>query len=211
MSSTTRFPKIPDDQITPLVAELLELIQLQIEEIRLLRDEIARLKNQKPRPRIKPSTLESASKARNVRRNVRKRKKRQKRSKSKKIEIHDVVHIKPDTIPEGSTLKSYQDYLVQDMVIGNWNTCYRRQRWQTPSREYVSGQLPKHIAGSHFGPTLTAFILYQYYGCHVTQPLIKEQLNELGVQISTGQVITTSSLKTRIGSMMRKTRSCLLV
>ncbi len=33
MSSTTRFPKIPKDQITPLVAELLELIQLQMEEI----------------------------------------------------------------------------------------------------------------------------------------------------------------------------------
>jgi hypothetical protein len=31
MSSTTRFPKIPKDQITPLVAELLELIQLQID------------------------------------------------------------------------------------------------------------------------------------------------------------------------------------
>jgi len=58
MSITTRLPKIPEDQITPLVAELLELIQLQIAEIQLLKDEIARLKNQKPRPKIKPSTLE---------------------------------------------------------------------------------------------------------------------------------------------------------
>jgi hypothetical protein len=49
LALTTRFPKIPKDQITPLVAELLELIQLQMEEIQLLRDEIARLKNQKPR------------------------------------------------------------------------------------------------------------------------------------------------------------------
>jgi hypothetical protein len=31
MSSTTRFPKIPKDQITPLVAELLELIQLHLD------------------------------------------------------------------------------------------------------------------------------------------------------------------------------------
>lgn len=46
MSITTRLPKIPEDQITPLVAELLELIQLQIAEIQLLKDEIARLKNQ---------------------------------------------------------------------------------------------------------------------------------------------------------------------
>jgi hypothetical protein len=48
--------------------------------------------------------------------------------------------------------------------------------------------LPEHVSGSHFGSTLTAFILYQYYGCHITQPLIKEQLHELGVDISTGQI-----------------------
>jgi hypothetical protein len=62
MSITTRFPKIPEEQITPLMAELLELIQLQREEIQFLRDEIARLKGHKPRPNIKPSRLETASK-----------------------------------------------------------------------------------------------------------------------------------------------------
>jgi len=184
MSSTTRFPKIPKEQITPLVAELLELIQLQIEEIHLLRDEIARLKNQKPRPKIKPSSLEKPS----TKGKTKKRKKRRKKSKTKKMEIHDVISIKPDNLPDGSKLKDYQDYIVQDLIIGNWNTCYRRQRWQIPSGEYVLGQLPEHIAGSHFGPTMRAFILYQYYGCHVTQPLIKEQLHELGVDISTGKI-----------------------
>ena len=182
MSITTRFPKIPEEQITPVVAELLELIQLQMDEIQFLRDEIARLKGQKPKPNIKPSRLEKASK----RSAIKKRKKRPK--KSKKIEIHEVVPIKPDNIPEGSRLKDYQEYVVQDIVLGNWNTCYRRQRWQTPSGEYILGQLPEYVKGSHFGSTLTAFILYQYHGCHVTQPLIQEQLHELGVSISTGQI-----------------------
>jgi hypothetical protein len=184
MSITTRLPKIPEDQITPLVAELLELIQLQMEEIRLLKDEIARLKNQKPRPKIRPSTLERTS----SKRKTKKRKKRPKKSKTKKIEIHDVVCITPDNLPDGSKLKDHQDYIVQDIIIGNWNTRYRRQRWQTPSGDYVLGQLPNEVAGNHFGPTLIAFILYQYYGCHVTQPLIKEQLHELGVSISSGQI-----------------------
>ncbi len=53
-----RIPKIPEDQIAPIAAELLELIQLQMEEIYLSRDEIARLNNQKPRPKIRPSSLE---------------------------------------------------------------------------------------------------------------------------------------------------------
>ena len=58
MNPLTRLPKIPSDQITPLVAELLGTIQLQMEEIQLLKDEIARLKGQKPKPKIKPSNLE---------------------------------------------------------------------------------------------------------------------------------------------------------
>ena len=112
MLSTTRFPKIPKEQITPLVAELLELIQLQMEEIQLLKDEIARLKNQKPRPKIKPSRLESRSKTGKAK----KKKKRRKRSKAKKMEIHEVVPIKPDNLPDGSKLKDHQDYLVQDLI-----------------------------------------------------------------------------------------------
>ncbi len=180
MSITTRFPKIPEDQMTPLVAELLQLTQLQMEEIQLLRDEIARLKGQKPRPNIKPSRLELSPK----RSKTKKRKKRPKKSKTKKIEIHEVVSIKPDNLPDGSKLKDYQDYVVQDLIIGNWNTCYRRP----PSGDYVTGRLPEHVSGSHFGSTMTAFLLYQYYGCHVTQPLIKEQLHELDVNISTGQI-----------------------
>ena len=58
MSATTRFPKIPEEQITPVVAELLELVRLQMDEIQFLRDEIARLKGQKPKPNIKASSLE---------------------------------------------------------------------------------------------------------------------------------------------------------
>jgi hypothetical protein len=104
------------------------------------------------------------------------------------IEIHEVVSIIPDNLPEGSKLKDYQEYIVQDIVLGNWNTFYHRQPWQTPSGETILGQLPENLARSHFGSTLTAFILYQYYGCHVTQPLIKEQLHELDVNISTGQI-----------------------
>jgi uncharacterized small protein (DUF1192 family) len=175
---------ISEDQITPVVAQLLAIIELQIEEIQLLKDEIARLKGQKPKPKIKPSILQ------NQKRSAKKqqRRKRANKSKSKKLEIHQVISIAPNHIPAGSTFKGYQDYTVQDLMIANWNICYRRQRWQTPKGDYIVGQLPDEVSGSHYGASLTAFILYQYYGCHVTQPLIVEQLNELGVQISSGQV-----------------------
>jgi len=181
--NTKRIPKIPEDQITPLAAELLELVQLQREEIYLLRDEIARLKNQKPRPKIKPSRLEKKG-SNKTRKKVTKN--RPEKCKKKKIEIHEEVSLKPDNLPDGSKLKDCQEYIVQDLIIGNRNICCRRR--QTPSGEYMIGKLPEHVAGSHFGSTLRAFILRQYYGCHVAQPLIKEQLNELGADISTGQI-----------------------
>jgi hypothetical protein len=50
MTTTPRIPKIGDEERTPLVATLLEIIQIQQEQILQLKNEIARLKGQKPRP-----------------------------------------------------------------------------------------------------------------------------------------------------------------
>ena len=54
MKLTTRMPKIDPEKVTPEIAQLLSIIELQIKEIQLLKDEIARLKGQKPKPKIKP-------------------------------------------------------------------------------------------------------------------------------------------------------------
>jgi hypothetical protein len=61
-------PDIPEDERSPIVDKLIDICTMQQElivalqeQIQILKDEIARLKNQSPRPRIKPSTLESRS------------------------------------------------------------------------------------------------------------------------------------------------------
>ena len=51
-------PDIPGDQRTPAVLRLLELCHRQQEKLQALRDEVARLKGQKPKPVIRPSALE---------------------------------------------------------------------------------------------------------------------------------------------------------
>jgi hypothetical protein len=62
--------------------------------------------------------------------------------------------------------------------------------YETPDGSYVSGKLPANLQDGHFGPTLIRFVLYQYYHCHVTQPLLLEQLHEIGVDISAGHLNT---------------------
>ena len=52
----------------------------------------------------------------------------------------------------------------------------------------IAGKLPANLNRKHYGPPLIRFILYQYYQCHVTQPLLLEQLHEMGFDISAGQL-----------------------
>ena len=57
MSASKTISKIPEEEITQFAAVFWEIIQAQVEEIQRLKDEIARLKGQKPKPKIKPSNL----------------------------------------------------------------------------------------------------------------------------------------------------------
>ena len=102
MTPLTQLPKIPSDQITPLVAELLGTIQLQMEEIQFLKDEIARLKGQKPKPKIKPSNLEKET---DTKKSSEKKPKSRKKSKTKKLEINQDIPLKPENLPPGSNLR----------------------------------------------------------------------------------------------------------
>jgi len=179
--------QIPDEEKTPLVLHLLELIQVQAEEIQKLRDEIAHLKGQKPKPNIKPSKLEKCSKQNQKKKN-KKRPGSKKRSKTKNLQIHDEKTIEPPHIPVGSRFKGYQNYIIQDIKFEPFNIRYRLERWEGPDGEYIIGKLPQEVMGSHFGCTLRSFILYQYYHAHVTQPLILEQLSEIGIEISSGEI-----------------------
>ena len=186
---TRKLPQISDftaDQVTPTVLMLLEFCHVQQEQIQALRDEIARLKGQKPKPNIKPSKLENGEKGTDKQKG--KSDRQGKRKKTCELEIHEVVCIAPEAVPEGSRFKGYEDFTVQDIRIEGHTTRYRMERWATPDGECLVGKLPPEVGKAHCGPTLRSCILYQYHHAHVTQPLILEQLKEWGVDISTGQI-----------------------
>jgi hypothetical protein len=192
-------PEIRAEERTPLVEALLAIIRelldrnQQLEEIVLqLRDEIAILKGQKPRPKIKPSSLESDTPP-SQQQGPKKEKPDQrpgseKRSKNVELTIHHRLPLHIDDLPVGAVFKGYEDYIVQELLIETRNTLYLRARYQLPDGSSVLAPLPADvIAGSHFGPTLTAFILHQYHN-GLTQPLLLEELHDFGVDISAGQL-----------------------
>ncbi len=97
---------------------------------------------------------------------------------------------------------------MQEIEITLHNRCYQRERWKTPAGNELTGQLPEHLKHNHFGPKLRQFILYQYFHNHVTQPLLLNQLRELGVSISSGQL---SNLLTKKNAPFMTEKNALLL
>ena len=166
-----------------------ERIHLLQELTQSLKDEIARLKGNNPKPKIKPSNLEKDREEKeHKRRRKGKRPGSAKRNKTAQLQIHETVDVPPEHVPEGSRFKGYENYTVQDIKFCSHNTVYRLERWETPEGATIVGKLPVGVSVDHFGVTLVSFILYQYYHGHVTQPLILEQLWDVEVDISSGQL-----------------------
>src|SRR4051794_20158145 len=187
-------PDIPEAERTPLVRQLLDIIALQQDRIQQLEerlhqleDEIARLKGLKARPRIAPSSLESPT--RPPRDPKAKRPGSAKRSKAALLTITEEVVVPLPDVPPEAAFKGYEDFVVQDLVLQPRVIRYRREHWLTPDGHSLVAPLPADVRpGSHFGPDLICFILHQYHHQHVTQPLLLEQLHQLGIDISAGEL-----------------------
>jgi len=189
-------PLIPAKEMTATVKLLLAIIEpqqvtiQQLEErVTQLEAEVARLKKLPPKPKIKPSTMNNSDKHQKPATGTSGKKKRPGSNKRhKRTEIHRSVIVQPDDLPAGSRLLGYQDYVVQDLLIRPFNTRYRLARYKSPEGHQLIGQLPAHLKGTHFGPTLQSYILYQYHHQRVTQPLILQQMREWHVDLSSGQI-----------------------
>jgi hypothetical protein len=188
-----QLPKISDEDRTPLVDVLLELLAWQEKKIDQLEQEILKLKGETTKPKIKPSKMDDDNSGqdddgKDDNSDTTKKNKGPKRSKTQNLKIDITVEIKPDNIPQGSVFKGHRDVVIQNIKFETFNTCYRLAQYQTPDGSYVSGQLPEGLDGCHFGNDLISFILYQYHHQHVTQPLLLKQLQDLGVDISSGRL-----------------------
>lgn len=203
-------PEIAPAERTPLVEALLailghqqEIIVRQDEELKAQKDEIRKLKGGAGRPKLKPSNLNQ---------NSRSGKKKKKNNKpgddsgkgqgdkgaqgqdggqqhpgvsSARVEEQQVEL--PGTGP-GWEFKGYRDYWVEDLLLEGVHRCYQLEHWRSPEGHYHTASVPLAVNGGHFGPTLVSYILHQHYHNRVPQKLLLEDLSNLGVKISAGQL-----------------------
>jgi len=156
--------------MTPLVKKLvaqidalLEALQRANSEVQQMRDEIARLKGQKARPKFKSSKMDENTDRNQVDgddegaspRDGEKSKRAgsAKRSKTAQLQIHAECVIAPAApVPSDARFKGYRDVVVQGLVIKAHNTRYRLESWLTREGAYLTGQLPASVQGHHFDP-----------------------------------------------------------
>ena len=194
---------IPLEEQSPVVIQLVKLNRQLQAEIESLRDEVNRLKGLPETPKRAPANAQPGSlnnpqkpsqsangkkkKPRKRTTNDGKRPGSAKQAKTPKLQIHDIQELRIDDLPEGTRSRGFVDYHVQDILFQPYNTRYRRARYQLPDGTLRTAPLPSHVRG-HFGPTLRSYVIQQHHHNMVTQPLLHEELNEIGVQISSGMI-----------------------
>ncbi len=111
--------RIPDiEALTPrelkaLLLRLLERVAALEQENAALRDEIARLKGLKGRPKFQPSGMETATEPKSARAG---REKRRRGGKIAKLAIDDERVIETQA-PADWRFKGYESYVVQDLIL----------------------------------------------------------------------------------------------
>jgi len=188
---------IQDENTRELIGQLLNLVEklsadlrdAQL-EIQRLRDENNRLKGEQGKPKIKgntpkpPPTDHSSEKERHQ--------SRQRHKKSKKAEIQidreQVVEVDPTILPKDAKFKGYQDVVVQDILLRTDNILFHKQKYYAHStRKTYLAELPRGYEGQ-FGPGIKALTLVFYYGIGTSEPKILEFFENVGINISSGEI-----------------------
>jgi len=170
------------------------------DENQKLKDHIAKLEKRSKKPRLKEKRKSNNKESRGkVCKDAKtKRGKSTECKRKENLKIHETKVLQPEVIPANAVFKTYKDYTVQDIKISPFNTLYRRAVYSLPNGELISAKLPEGIKNIHYGVDLRAYIVNEYYTKRVTQDLICEHLNDLGVIISKAEISNILSTKNKV-------------
>lgn len=173
-----------------LIEKLEEKLAKQEKRIEELEGELKASKKLKGKPKLSASRLNEKPKSGRGKGFA-------KRSKKGNFKVDEERIIEPPGGEEKRLFNGYRDYDVQELELRRQNIRFRLAEYVKEDGTTVAGKLPLEYQGGHYGPKLRSYILYQHYQCRVPQPLIGEQLQELGIEISAGQL---SRLLTDLGA-----------
>lgn len=159
-------------------------------EIQRLRDENNRLKGEQGKPNIKANKPKPPPSNYSSEQERRKPKPRQKRAKKATIKIHreQTLEVDKSRLPEDAEFKGYEDVVVQDVVFRADNVCFHKEKyWAYSTGKTYLAELPLGYEGQ-FGPGLKALTLTLYYGGGMSEAKIRDLYENIGVQISAGEV-----------------------
>ncbi len=182
------------NHIEILVCELCELK----EENQGLRDEIARLKGGKGKPKVKANRTEDEEenndegkkKARKRKprsnKNTRERKARKERIK---IDREEIIELDRNELPEDVVSKGYREVVIQNIIFKTDNVCYRLEKLYSPATgKYYEARMPAGLAGQSYHSDLEALVLMFYFQLRVTQNKIQKLLTTNEIVISAGKI-----------------------
>jgi hypothetical protein len=197
MFESVDLSNIQDENARQLIVQLLNLIEDLSADLRdaqaqnqRLRDEINRLKGEQGKPKIKGNTPKPPRVDYSSEKERRKPKPRQKQAKKAKLEIHreQTLEVDKGSLPPDAEFKGYEDVVVQDVVFCADNVCFHKEKfWASSTGRTYMAELPRGYEGQ-FGPGLKALTLTLYFGGGMSEPKIRGLYENVGVQISSGQL-----------------------
>jgi regulator of replication initiation timing len=188
---------IQDENARQLIARLLNLIEAVSADLRdtqaenqRLRDENNRLKGEHGKPKFKANKPKRAQVDYSSEQERRESKPRHKRARNATIEVHreQTLTVDKASLPVDAEFKGYEDVLVQDVVFRADNVRFHKEKyWAHSTGETYLAPLPRGYEGQ-FGPGLKALTLTLYFGGNISEPKILDLYEDIGVQISAGQL-----------------------
>jgi len=177
--------------IETLVAELNEAQT----EIQRLRDENARLKGEKGKPKIKanrsPDQTTDDSKPRPERRPKSRTASGQRVPRKERIKIdrEEVIKLDRSQLPPDVEHRGYRNVIIQKIIFETDNVRYRLERVYSESKgKLYEASLPEALQKQRYGSELEAFVIMLYFELRVTEEKILNLLQSASIVISAGQI-----------------------
>jgi hypothetical protein len=186
------------------VEKLLNMVEVLCSDRKELADEIERLRKQldkKKKPKTTgdskqdndPSSRNDSDHSSDKRRKQGDKKPRKQRDRRsfKDLTIHETIEcpVDPDVLPPDAVRVEDEVVVVQDIEIKPRNIRFERSVYYSAAKKkYFRGPLPVGFDLGDFGANLRALILSLKYCGNMSEPKIREFLENFDVQISAGSV-----------------------